>query len=209
MKTITQLTNCLDEQSKTRKRELTTALASATRTSVGAPEAAYLLRAAYCIIYSHFEGFTIFAAKAFLEHVEKQGHAFARLSVHLKVNALHSRLRGLEKSDRFWQYREVVEILLGKKPCQITDSMIDAQGNLSYATLVDMLSCCGVDASAFVTKETFIDKVLLQMRNDIAHGKLVPVSLQELKEAKDFVHFAIDEETRLFQNSALMKEYLN
>ncbi len=190
-----------------RRRELTTL--SLTVKKQSGPMKEFLSRWAVACAYSHFEGFVVDSGRKYIEHIALQGMSFSRLRKELKVNALHVKLRSLEKTDRTWMYLEVLDILQGAKPAKVDPSVVDAQDNLKFEVLKDILICCGLDVRPYQSKNLYIDNELLAIRNRIAHGSLEPVSESEAVSACEFVREVIDNLRTAFSNAALMREYLN
>ena len=206
MKTVWEFTDYLDSQAAMRRRELTT-LSLAVRKQAD-PNKAFLSRWAVACAYAHFEGFVVDSGRKYIEHIALQGQAFVRLKNELKVNALHVKLRSLEKTDRVWMYLEVVEILQGAKPANVDASVIDAQDNLKFEVFKDILVCCGFDPRPYQTMSLYIDNELLAVRNRIAHGSLEPVSEDDAVMACNFARGVIDVLHIAFSNGASSKTYL-
>lgn len=207
MKALKQFIDHLDSQSASRRQELTGIVSDIERQREA--DKKRVCRSGLLLAYAHFEGFVIDSGRSYVQHVELQGNQLARLCDGLKVNALFSRLRGLEKSNRVWTFLEVVKVLRGEGTAQIDIKVIDAQGNLDYETFCDVLACCGLSTREFQLKQMYIDVNLVAARNRIAHGSLEPVSSMDALEACKFVREVIDQVKTGFLNAAVHKTYLS
>lgn len=207
MKTVLELIGYLDQQAAIRRQELTTLSASVTQQK-GANQR-LLARLAMTGAYAHFEGFVVDSGRKYIEHIALQGNSFVRLKDGLKVNALHCKLRALEKTDRVWLFMEVVEVLQGKKSAKVDPSVVDAQSNLKFDIFRDILICCGLDPKPYEARAMYIDNTLLAARNRIAHGSLEPVTEQDAVAACQFARQVIDEVNVSIANAAQLRAYLN
>ena len=138
-----------------------------------------MLRCGIPIIYAHWEGFVKNSLSYYLEHVSKQNIPF----VNLKRNFLGVKLK--EEIDKFCGTGKTKNSLHTKTVELVLENMengtstipyknqIDTKSNLNSALFKDLMNLVGVDYSEFETSFNMIDEQLLNMRNKIAHGRVL------------------------------------
>ena len=184
--TIDDLNNKLDNELAWRKKELID-LSQSIKVSNG-DKKIMLLRCGIPIIYAHWEGFVKSSLSYYLEYVSKQNVPF----VELKRNFLGVKLK--KEIDTFCAtgktknsiHTETVELVLKNMESDTSNipykDQIDTKSNLNSNLFKDLMNLVGVDYSGFSTSFNMIDEQLLNMRNHIAHGRVLKsISLDEDK----------------------------
>ncbi len=134
-----------------------------------------LLRALVTIAYAHWEGYVRLAAKNYLDFVAYRSLRYAELDPQFLKNYFIPRLANLYGSRKnFGDSCKVVEEILSGSSLHFTkvdETIVSTRSNLNCAVMSDICLVCGVDATPYESRETFIDKLLLERRNAIAHGE--------------------------------------
>ncbi|MEN5394264.1 MAE_28990/MAE_18760 family HEPN-like nuclease [Stenotrophomonas sp. TWI377] len=134
-----------------------------------------LLRALVTIAYAHWEGYVRLAAKNYLEFVATQTLRYAELHPQFLKNYFIPRLASLYGSKKnFGDSCRIVEEVLSGSALQfskVDEGLVSTRSNLSSSVMSDICMVCGVDSSPYESQSAFIDKLLLDRRNAIAHGE--------------------------------------
>ena len=141
-----------------------------------------LLRALTTICYAHWEGHVRFVASKYLEYVALRNLQYSTLDRQFLRNEFLPRLATL--STRSIKDRcEIIDQILNSSDRRFSRSnkdLIDTKSNLNFKVFADICLVCGVEAETFADKATFIDKMLLERRNAIAHGQNEFVGIDDL-----------------------------
>lgn len=134
-----------------------------------------LLRALVTVCYAHWEGHVRFSANKYLEHVSMRRYKYSQLTDQFYLSYFSQRLRSLGDSGSSVAQRcEIVSEILTSRERLFSKpyfGLVDTRSNLSFAVVREICLVCGVDAGPFEQEASFIDKILLQRRNAIAHGE--------------------------------------
>jgi hypothetical protein len=175
--TIDELSDSLTADMTWRIREITDLRAN-VRT---APTKLSSIRATIPILYAHWEGHVKVCAEAYVGFVAARRMRFKELQYGFSLVPLRSDFDRLSSG----KLSKMDQISL----IQRTDEMehhtfrgnfkklIETRSNLSYDVLREILGVLGIDAAEFESEADFIDRILLERRNFIAHG--ATVSLDE------------------------------
>ena len=210
IRTTLDLSESLDTALAWRRRELHAVVASAQacRDSFKEPTC----RAAYLIIYAHWEGFVKEAATAYLQFVSRQRVPYKDLKTNFVAIASYNSIRQAASSGKNFLYSQVVDFLFHNSAERSRipfAGVIDTESNLKSEVLENIVFTIGLDSDcSFKTKHVFIDRELLKRRNRIAHGEREPVTFSELSEAKNQVDSMLVEFKTHLENFAVAKAYL-
>lgn len=143
-----------------------------------------LLRALITICYAHWEGHVRFAARKYLEYVARRKFSYSDLDRQFLRNEFLLKLAALSTSRKSIKERcalidEILDSSDGRFS-RLDERLIQTRSNLNFNVFTDICLVCGVKAENFADKETFIDKMLLQRRNSIAHGENQFVGISDL-----------------------------
>ncbi len=90
----------------------------------------------------------------------------------------------------------------------IIKNFIDTESNLKSSVLRKIVISLGFDYTHYSAKEAFIDKNILAVRNDIAHGEYREINLDDFIEIVDFIIPLMDYFRTQVENAAVTKRYL-
>lgn len=179
------------------------------------------------LIYAHWEGFIKKASKYYLLAISKQECVISSLCTNFQGIAIKGVIReclnevtckGVHTEVKlFKQYEEIkndifsLEININKDK---DDSIIDSESNLTPKVLKKIFEVIGFNYNqVLMTKELYINKVLIENRHCIAHGSKFneynqiaefQLNIEELKKLKDTIitilNYYIDEILIHFDN---------
>ena len=145
---------------------------SAVGAEEGSDAQSIATRAGIVLTYAHLEGFSRHSIRAYFSHVRSQSLKYSELGrnfLSLKLSRIAN-----QGTDKASYYGAAVHLLL-KELEQVADlpepDVISARSNLRFEQLREMLYCVNLKETLFVTKEHFMNAVLLERRNAIAHGE--------------------------------------
>jgi hypothetical protein len=130
-----------------------------------------LLRAAWAILYAHYEGFTKFCLTLFYGEVSRRIAHCELLPKRTKEFALGKivkKMKGLPTGDVIDEMEKFVAVTLKKQPMF---PEIDTESNLWPNTLESLFENADLSAE-IVTRHAQKVKTLVARRNGIAHGEL-------------------------------------
>jgi hypothetical protein len=183
IQTETDLIDAIARELSWRKKELTAFKLSLP--VMRQHERASWIRAAVCILYSHWEGFVREAATYYLNYVAQRRPTHDILSPGLLALVIRERFRAYRQSDKISLHIEIVDFF---RSGLATSSRIpwkdgvDTQSNLNSEVFREIAHLIGLDYSRYSTKEAIIDEKLLKSRNGIAHGENVSLGLLDYEE---------------------------
>ena len=176
VRSLTELIQFLDDELAWRKRELTTLKVWLDK-SRRQHETVILLRAAICLLYSHWEGFVKAAATGYVSYVAALGLKYQELTPNFVALGLWSDISQAGKSDSPTLRTALTTKLisgLSERASINCEQSIDAGSNLNSKTLSEILCAMGLDNKEYLLKKPIIDHRLLGNRNAIAHGERRP-----------------------------------
>ena len=180
--TIDELGNSLTSDMTWRIREITD-LRAAVRTAATKQSS---IRATIPILYAHWEGHVKICAEAYVGFVAARRMRFSDLQYGFSLVSLRSDF------DRFasGKVSKLDQILLVRKAAEIEShtfrgsfkKLIETRSNLSHDVLCEILGVLGISTAEFNGEGDFIDLILVERRNFIAHGATVALDEAELEE---------------------------
>jgi hypothetical protein len=209
IRAILQLSEFLDNDLGTRKRELTSARFMALRARKS--EESLVRRAATCMLYAHWEGFVRTAVECYMSYVSLQGLRYRDLAANILAVCVRSQLRSGELHARLQAQTDFISSLIiesQEKPLIPSSWLFDVGSNLNSDRLKDVLCLIGTSDVSYAPKYAVIDGKILFYRNSIAHGELVDVDQESYDVMHDVVLELLDTIRTDVENSALMKLYL-
>jgi len=143
-----------------------------------------LLRGAWAILYSHYEGFCKFAWDAYLDELEKKKIPRSQLCSNMAALSLRKSfklLRGALSDKDLWEFGHVKFSEL-QNTIATFEEKLDTDSNLWPNLYRDNAHALGVTPT-YIDKYATQIKTLVSRRNDIAHGqKMIIRDIQEYSE---------------------------
>ena len=180
IRSLTQLTEALDNDLAWRKRELTTVnlMLSNPRRHQRGP----LLRAAICLLYAHWEGFIKTAATSYVSFIAHRGLSYRDLTSNFVALGLRAEIREAGQSSRPTIHTAIVSKLLSDLSDNAEldwENSVNARSNLNSETLKEILALLGLDERGYLSKGPLLDEKLLANRNRVAHGERVEIDYDD------------------------------
>lgn len=141
-----------------------------------------LLRAGVALLYAHWEGFVVEAARKYVDFVGSQGIPLRDLSECFLGLSLRRTIQDAYQSGRAQAYVALgsfVQNELGSRAQPTLGSLISGKSNLSSSVFESIAVAIGIDLTAYKPKFNLIDAELLKRRNSIAHGEYLPVDARQ------------------------------
>ena len=204
-----ELNRALSSDIAWRKIELSAHHKEVESAALASPKRKAITRAAIAMLYGHWEGYVKIAAQAYLNYVTFQRQPLETLKDNFYFIALWK-----ECGSRDPGLQNVVEAAktlprsVAGKHHTMYDGAINTKGNLNYATLMDILTVCGLNGSIFITKKYFIDSKLLDRRNHIAHGQYIDVESEDIDEYFRETIALMEGVRSTFENAVIQKQHL-
>ena len=179
------------------------------------------------MLYSHFEGFTKAAFRAYVDEINRQELKIERLNFQLQAAALVSDFRAFSdprrKSDifrkkasddgklhRIFRQAELMESLDGirNSTAEIPgEDVVDTESNLSFIVLKKILYRLGMEPGTLGDLKGTLSK-LLSYRNSIAHGVFISgVDADDYTDLESDIFSAMDEIRRLIYKAARERNF--
>lgn len=181
IRTTDDLGSHLIEELKWRTAELDTweRLANACRPH----QRTGVLRAGVALLYAHWEGYIKEAARAYLEYVSRQGLHVGELRDELAAVALRTMLGSGEQSKKSLDHTTIISTLRSelsrKARISYERSTIRTRSNLKFDVFEDVMHSIGCDSSRHELQRGLINNRLVKNRNEIAHGRLLFIELED------------------------------
>ena len=205
--TIDELSNSLTTDMTWRIREITDLRAN-VRTAATKQSS---IRATIPILYAHWEGHVKICAEAYVGFVSARRMRFSELQYGFSLAPLRSDFDRLSSGNM----SKVDQILLIRKTGETEQhtfrgnfkKLVETRSNLSHDVLCEILSVLGIDTSGFEGEADFIDRILLERRNFIAHGATVNLDEAALEEMIDRTIGLMRSFQNCIENAALLGTY--
>jgi hypothetical protein len=209
VRTIEELSDFLAEELARRRREISAL--HVTLKAARVHESEVLRRAGFLMLYCHWEGFVKAAGAAYINYVNYLRLPCNRLSTNFTAMALKSRLEALGETRK----ASVVTTFLSEFSQRCADVQefvwhgeIDTRSNLSSDVLREIACLLGLDYSSYATKEQFLDREFLAVRNQIAHGDHAAIDGRTYEQAQRIVLGLLEAFRTDIENAAAQKSYL-
>ena len=203
---LTEFTNKLDEDFAWRKKELSNLLLLANSDNEN-----LIVKSMILMIYSHWEGFVKNTCKLYLKYVSDLEKNLSDLSLNFEAIAIKSKIKSLASSmdsPTLTNELALLDAIYGVDQLKFTidksilrdkeKSIINTQSNLKFDIFSSFLKITGIgDRNCIRSKKHYIDSVLLNNRNIIAHGSKINgetfnVSLSDIKNLRDTMFFIME-----------------
>lgn len=212
IRTLDNLQDCIDAEMAWRKRELSAIKTNVHTARSFAKETA--IRSGIALLYAHWEGAVKNIASAYWEYVSYLGLPYRELKLNFLAFSMKTdilRFSATNKTSFHTQFLQSTFNSLDMKSQLPHNLAIRTGSNLNSEILVEIMSTLGLDYLQYESSFTFLDEVLLNMRNKIAHGDRIEyLSLDEIRyfEIHDKVFHLIEIFSTQVQNAAYTQSYL-
>lgn len=166
-----------------------------------------LIRGGIALGYAHWEGFIKIASSLYVNYISTIKIPYSYIQTNFVTL---SYLKRLNKAKSIQECLDLVDELLfdTTKPCKINDkNIIDTKSNLNFNVLNEIISLLGLDISFFRENENFLNKKLVEPRNDIAHGTYRDVSYDDYEIVYSNIIPLMEHYKTLIENMSVEKKY--
>lgn len=129
-----------------------------------------LLRAAWALLYAHYEGYFKFCLGLYFDELAKRIPKCRLLPGATRAFALRKKLKELRTQPEQEFLRGIEGFEVSSLDCSPTFPEVDTQSNLWPNILCELLVCADINPE-MVSKYEAQLKTLVSRRNDIAHGQ--------------------------------------
>lgn len=203
VRTINELNDKLDNEIQWRKKELID-YSFIIEKNKNSARVTPLIRGGIALGYAHWEGFIKMSSSFFINYISTMKIPINKLQ--LNFIAL-SYIKRINKGNGIEECMNLIEEILSdnQKPCKIYDKdIIDTKSNLKFHVLEEILISLGLEKNHFLTKQNFINKKLVEPRNDIAHGAYRDVDYHDFRLVHENIIPLMEHYKCLIENSALV-----
>jgi MAE_28990/MAE_18760-like HEPN len=168
-----------------------------------------LIRAGITILYAHWEGFVKNAAECYLNFVSLRRLNHNELQSCFLALCLKKQINELETNKFELQQAAVNFILdeLDKRAYIPYEGIIQTKSNLKFWVFRDICILIGIDYRNYQLKEKAIDNLLVNPRNEIAHGKYLTVDYDGYIAIYDIVLQMMRDIQNDILNAATLEKY--
>lgn len=169
------------------------------------------IRATIPILYAHWEGHVKICAEGYVGFVAARRMRFGELQTGFLLAPLRSDFDRISSG----RISKIDQILLIRKASETEHhtfrgnfkKLIETRSNLSHDVLCEILGVLGIDASEFDGEADFIDRILLERRNFIAHGATAYLDEDALEDMIERTIGLMRSFQNCIENAALMGAY--
>lgn len=195
-----------------RRKELTEIKHLVVSSSSNQSRQAALTRAALALLYAHWEGFVKAVAELYLEFVRMQRCKNCELTSNFLAVIMRSQLRAAADSNKIAAHIALVDYfrLHGETRSGLpTKKVVRTEANLSSKVFLEVLAVLGIDSSAYESKSHLLDNSLLNRRNHIAHGNVLPVAADDYLLLHDEITGLMTLFRNNVENAAVTKAFMS
>lgn len=206
VRTTTELQDKLDQEIQWRKKELID-YKFVVENNRNSTRIKPLVRGGIALGYAHWEGFIKMASSIFINYISIKKVPLDEVEINFLAL---SYMKRINKGNNIDECIDLIEDILSgnRKPCKIFDKdIIETKSNLKFHVLRDIMTSLGLESSHYKLKENFLDKKLVDIRNDIAHGTYRDVDYKDFELVHDNIIPLIEYYKTLLLNSASLKSY--
>lgn len=160
---------------------------SALKLAVGQSDSSVrvaLIRAVAVMSYAHWEGHVKLCGTKYMAFLVNQQFLFEEMNDHFYALHFFPQLDGFFNSKPSAQRKvDFVKNVLTLRTQRLSETcvaLIDTRSNLNSAVLKDICLICGIEHEIFVNDFDWIDKILVNRRNSVAHGAAFKLDIGDL-----------------------------
>ncbi|MCE9839630.1 hypothetical protein LZ636_08030 [Proteus terrae] len=211
IRSLYELDNALDQDLAWRKHEISTIVGQVSSSRKSAKIT--LMRAAIALMYSHWEGHVKNASEIYLTYLNSISPKYIEMKDNFKHISLRSKFEEGFSIKEYSSQKEIYEYISFGLNCNFNINekhIVKTNSNLKSDVFRNIMEQLGLKFNDLELKSNFIDQVLLNNRNCIAHGERL--NPQDITDAYDNIKEEIIEMleivNRTIKNAASNKEYL-
>ncbi|WP_300668110.1 MAE_28990/MAE_18760 family HEPN-like nuclease [Desulfoluna sp.] len=211
LRTVDQLSNRINDELAWRKKELSDLKYIIESGANNISRRNVASRCGIALLYAHWEGFVKKCTQYYFEFVQLKKLKNNQLSPHLLTLSLKGKINFSPEAKKASAYNEIINFFLNEVESRAIlphKTGISTESNLTSTVLKEILWCIDIDYSLFEAKEKFIDMVLVNKRNTIAHGEDLIIDVAEYIEMRTVVVGMMSLLKTEIENNAVLESYL-
>jgi len=190
VKTVGNLLERMDRDLIWRKKELE-AIKTLVENSQGS-DLKMNIRIGVLLLYAHWEGYIKNSAICYIIYLSQFKFKYNELTENFLALSLRGNFNICADTHKVSDNCSIVDILINKIDQETKISykhkeVIPRIGILESNLFFEILCIIGIEKSSFELKKQFIDRVLVQNRNEVAHGKDTQITKDEFDKMFTFV----------------------
>ena len=210
IRSIYDLNEYLDSELAWRKRELTTAKFLAAKAKPSTLEHHVLVKYAFCLLYSHWEGFIKRAGAAYLSYLSRLGLTQREAASSILAYCLIGRFRSVGDIRKFTPISAIIDDLIGPGRDALNipwEHLSEDRSVLNPSLLQEIAHVTCIEYTVYATKEKLLEERLIKTRHSIVHGDRVDVDWDDYQD----LHSEVIDLMELFrdqvENSIALQSY--
>lgn len=211
IRSLYELDDALDQDLAWRKHEISTIVGQVSSSRKSAKIT--LMRAAIALMYSHWEGHVKNASEIYLTYLNSISPKYIEMKDNFKHISLRSKFEEGFSIKEYSSQKEIYEYISFGLNCNFNINekhIVKTNSNLKSDVFRNIMEQLGLKFNDLELKSNFIDQVLLNNRNCIAHGERL--NPQDITNAyyniKEEIIEMLEIVNRTIKNAASNKEYL-
>jgi len=206
-RTAEELQNSLHNERKWRRLEISTTKSRAL--TAGISDESAICRAFWLLQYAHWEGFVKAAVERYLCFVAMRNLKFSELQNGFRLlpnSPLYSAIHQIQKKDQDKLAALSKIMMLGEQRLTKRHVEISTKSNLRWDVLKNLSDICCVDLHSFVDT-AYLNIILADRRNEIAHGQWLKISKNDVQDVRDTCANWMDQILNNLVNAAAVEGY--
>ncbi len=207
IKSKAQLNDMIDKDLASRKNEISFLMGMVSEKKSNRM-VSVLAKSLIVVAYSHWEGFVKLTSARYLSYVNFL--SIPKCDMNSRMNAVGlawlGDIRGFSKCGLVCEINEI----LCQEDYKLTfpvDPLVSTESNLNSEVLKKIMTDIGSASTEFECDAAFLDKKLLKFRNQLAHGEILYVDIDEALSIGQSVIELLNKYRDLVQNMVATEQY--
>jgi hypothetical protein len=170
-----------------------------------------ILRASVPLMYAHWEGHVSLVSRAYMDFLALRRLRYSSLKECFRLNAFFATIRRMTQARL--SYTDQIAFLVnvissGESQLRnVDEDVLATRSNLNSVVLRDLCCLLALDIREFEDDVDFLDKILLNRRNNIAHGQFIEINFDMLHDMSDRVIEMMRKFNNLVDNEVNLQGY--
>lgn len=175
------------------------------------PVSRAILRASVPLMYAHWEGHVSLVSRAYMDFLALRRLPYSSLKQCFRLNAFFATIRRMTQArlNHLDQIAFLTSVLnSGDAQLRNVDQdVLSTRSNLNSEVLQDLCCLLSLDIGQFKDDFDFLDKILLNRRNNIAHGQFIEIDIAMLRDMSERVIEMMRKFNNLVDNEVNLQGY--
>jgi RiboL-PSP-HEPN len=162
-------------------------------------------------MYAHWEGHVSLVSRAYMDFLALRRLRYSSLKECFRLNAFFATIRRMMQARL--SYTDQIGFLVsvissGESQLRnVDEDVLATRSNLNSVVLRDLCCLLALDIKEFEGDVDFLDKILLNRRNNIAHGQFIEINFEMLHDMSDRVIEMMRKFNNLVDNEVNLQGY--